>query len=103
MLKPASAFDTTTQLGMVIHNHVAIDPDTGAHLSSSRGRQRSGAGHRYVVVIPTCNFWLTQSGNVYYDNLYLHFRAFNDNEAIEKGNQRLAKQKPAALAARVAA
>lgn len=78
MLIPYWQLDPTdaTRLAWAIKHWIAHDPDTGAYLWS--GRQHN----RYGVTIPTPN----RS-----DNVYLRFRAPDDQEAFSKAIARLAK------------
>lgn len=93
MLQPASAFDDLdTRLGMFLSQHIAQDPDTGAYLTGSNGRRRSGRNRRYCVTVPTCNLEPLPGGQAYSESVYLKFTAESDEQAIEKANKRLARK-----------
>lgn len=69
---------------------VALCKETGAHLSASQGRSRSGSGKRYVLILPKAPGKLFDYGQ--WDNEDRKtFKAHSLGEAIEEANKKLKK------------
>ena len=94
MLKQISDFDIDTCFAALIKGWCALCPNTGAFLSASRGRSRSGSGHKYVLIVP--NETLDERGGFFgdytWDNHNRKFvRAWSEDEAIAAANEKLSK------------
>lgn len=94
MLQPSSAFDTSDRFAMLFKGWVALDPETGAQLSVSYGRSKYGNAPKYYLILP--NKSVEERGGLFasydWDNEGRKvFRAWTEEEAIEIGNQKLAK------------
>lgn len=90
MLKPASEFDETTAVHMLIGGRIAYDPESGCYLIGSQGRRRSGRPRRYTLYIPTCNMHPSGSARgAWHELIRMGFTAQSNAVAIAKANARL--------------
>lgn len=94
-LEKSSGFNVETRFAMLLRGWVALDPKSGAFLSMSRGRTKSGQGTRYVLVLP--NKTVEERGGLFthYEWEYPAGRkfitAYSGEEAIKKANKLLHK------------
>lgn len=80
MFRPLREFDITEVFKPFIFGHVAYDPDTGLSIWRSKGRRRAGRPARYGIHGHTTSLYVPRPC----------FTAYDDDEAIDKGNRWLA-------------
>jgi hypothetical protein len=93
MLKPISSFDPDVRLAALFRSWAAIDPESGAFLSRSRGNAKYGFTH-YVLILPKES--LAERGGYFGKYTWdeqerKRLRAYSDDEALAIANDRLTK------------
>lgn len=91
MLQPISQLSQNERIDALISrpNWVAICKETGAHLSVSQGRSRSGNGRKYILILPKTPGKLFDYGEWDNEDRKM-FKAHSLTEAIETANEKLA-------------
>ena len=86
-IKDSSLSDTEKITGAFLRRYYAVDTDTGAHLSRSYGRSKSGSGPKWFLILPL-------DGKLFDSRAGCEratFRAWGLGEAIVIANEKLPK------------